>query len=133
MNIINEDTFVQLSLSQLSLQYSESCELSLCSGHCLEQFINKIITDSAKQFTLRMRSILFYWQPLLFFQFAIFSGFVRFRIKGVRISEVLLYNVNLYLYMYHLVKVISVQKKSQTAALCFTTDYMLNLVKVVAI
>ncbi len=27
-------------LSQLSLQYSESCELSLrflCSGHCLEQ------------------------------------------------------------------------------------------------
>ncbi len=39
-----------------------------------------------------MRSTLFYWStapPL--FQFAILSGFARFRIKGVRISEVLLY------------------------------------------
>ncbi len=49
-------------LSQPSLQYSESCELSLrflCSGHCLEH-ANKIIADSAKQFRLRMRSSLFY-------------------------------------------------------------------------
>ncbi len=29
-------------------------------GHCLEQFINKIIADSAKQFRLRMRSSLLY-------------------------------------------------------------------------
>ncbi len=75
MNIINEDTLYMYYditvvrkeaasynslLSQLSLQYSESCELSLrflCSGHCLEQFI---IADSAKQFRLRMRSSLFY-------------------------------------------------------------------------
>ncbi len=28
--------------------------------NCLEQFINKIIADSAKQFILRMRSTLFY-------------------------------------------------------------------------
>ncbi len=35
-------------ISTFSPIYSESCELSLrflCSGHCLEQFINKIIAD----------------------------------------------------------------------------------------
>ncbi len=34
------------------LQYSELSLRFLCSGHCLEQFINKIIADSAKQFRL---------------------------------------------------------------------------------
>ncbi len=77
-------------LWQLSLQYSELSLRFLCSGHCLEQFINKSIADSAKQFRLRMRSrLLMTASPL--FQFTVLSGFARFRIKGIRISEVLLY------------------------------------------
>ncbi len=73
----------------LPLQYSESCELSLrflCSGHCLEQFINKIIADSAKQFRLRMRSslscaVVYSMTAPPLFQFTVLSGFARLRIK----------------------------------------------------
>ncbi len=83
-------------LARMVFYLSESCELFLrflCSGHCLEQFINKIIADSAKQYGLRMRSSLFTDSPSSF-SVCILSGFARFRIKGVRISEVLLYFVN---------------------------------------
>ncbi len=80
--IINEDTFVHvlwyyygqkgsLYLNFLSNTVSlvslvSSLFVFFAVGHCFEQFINKIIADSAKQFRLRMRSSLF-WQPLLFF------------------------------------------------------------------
>ncbi len=57
MNIINEDTFVRIMILLWSerkllarivfyLTFSPSCELSLrflCSGHCLEQFIIKLL------------------------------------------------------------------------------------------
>ena len=62
-------TPIQWALSSFSLQW-------------LEQFINKIIADSAKQFTLRMRSTLFYWQLLLFFSLPVCLDLRGFGLKG---------------------------------------------------
>ncbi len=78
---------VFISSNTVSLVSSLLFSLQLAID-CLEQFI---IADSAKQFRLRMRSSPFYLltaPPL--FQFTVLSGFARFRIKEVRISEVLL-------------------------------------------
>ncbi len=61
------------TFSPIQVSLVSSLFVFFAVGHCLEQFIiadsaeQFIIADSAKQFRLRMRSSLFYWQPLLFF------------------------------------------------------------------